>query len=215
MGEYKMAPTDFIEHMMAVYKLFMPSFATIYEQDEIRGDNWTADILKDRIKGMVARGTLRVEESVRKKHAEKKAGANTSKATGCGVKKTMNSGKNMRWSSTGSHGMIPAAIAAPQHMARETRAMTSTPPIATDNPRAKVTAEARAAKAIRKADRATPRAKATDAAKAIAKAGRATGTAKATTATSIAVNTVSKTMATGSLGENCGAPPASGKWHAQ
>jgi hypothetical protein len=46
MGEYKMAPTDFIEHMMSVYKLFMPSFATIYEQDKIRGDNWTADILK-------------------------------------------------------------------------------------------------------------------------------------------------------------------------
>jgi hypothetical protein len=43
-----------------------------------------------------------------------------------------------------------------------------------------------------------------------AKAGRATGTAKATTATGIAVNTVSKTMATGSLGENCGAPSASG-----
>jgi hypothetical protein len=36
MEEYKMAPTDFIEHMMAVCKLFMPSSATIYEQDELR-----------------------------------------------------------------------------------------------------------------------------------------------------------------------------------
>ena len=88
--------------------------------------------------------------------------------------------------------------------------MTSTPPIAADNPRAKVTADAGVAKAIRKVDRATPRAKATDAAKAIAKAGRATGTAEATTATSIAVNAVSKTTANGSLGENCGAPSASG-----
>jgi hypothetical protein len=41
MGKYKVAPTDFIEHMMAIYKqLLMPSFATIYEQDELRGDNW-------------------------------------------------------------------------------------------------------------------------------------------------------------------------------
>jgi hypothetical protein len=37
------ATTDFIEHMMAIYKQFMPSSATIYEQDERRGGNWTAD----------------------------------------------------------------------------------------------------------------------------------------------------------------------------
>jgi hypothetical protein len=117
MGEYKMAPTDFIEHMMAVYKSFMPSFATIYEQDEIRGNNWTVDILKDRIKGMAARGILRVEESVRKKHAEKKVGANKSEATGCGVK------DNEFWEEyevkldREPHGMIPTAITAPQHCA--------------------------------------------------------------------------------------------------
>jgi hypothetical protein len=39
-GNYKVAPTDFIEHMMAIYKQFMLSFATIYEQDELGGDNW-------------------------------------------------------------------------------------------------------------------------------------------------------------------------------
>ena len=64
MGEYKMAPTDFVEHMMEVYKPFMPSFAMIQEHDEIRGESWTVDILKDRIKGMAARGILRVEDSV-------------------------------------------------------------------------------------------------------------------------------------------------------
>jgi hypothetical protein len=36
-GEHKMAPTDFVEHMMETYKQFMPSFTTIHEQDEIRG----------------------------------------------------------------------------------------------------------------------------------------------------------------------------------
>jgi hypothetical protein len=40
MGEYKMAPTDFIEYMMGTYKKSMPSFATIYDQDEIRGNQW-------------------------------------------------------------------------------------------------------------------------------------------------------------------------------
>ena len=48
MGEYKMAPTDFVEHMMEVYKPFMPSFDTIQEHDEIRGESWTVDILKDK-----------------------------------------------------------------------------------------------------------------------------------------------------------------------
>jgi hypothetical protein len=48
MGEYKMAPTDFVEHMMDTYKPFMPSFAMIQEHDEIRGESWTVDILKDR-----------------------------------------------------------------------------------------------------------------------------------------------------------------------
>jgi hypothetical protein len=78
----QVAPTYFVEPMMETYKRFMPSFATIYDQDEIRGDNWTADLLKDRIQGLAARGILRVEESARKKHAEKKAGANKSEATG-------------------------------------------------------------------------------------------------------------------------------------
>jgi hypothetical protein len=81
MGEYNMAPTDFIEHMMDTYKKFMPSFATIYDQDEIRGSQWTTDTLEDRTKSMVARSRLRVEESARKEHAETKAGANKSKAT--------------------------------------------------------------------------------------------------------------------------------------
>jgi hypothetical protein len=71
-GNYKVAPTDFIEHMMAIYKQFMLSFATIYEQDELGGDNWTADILKGRAKRMAAGGTLRVEDSTREEHAEKK-----------------------------------------------------------------------------------------------------------------------------------------------
>ena len=34
---------------------------------------------------MAARGILRIEDSVRKEHAKKKAGANKTKATGCGV----------------------------------------------------------------------------------------------------------------------------------
>jgi hypothetical protein len=85
MGEYKVAPTDFVEHMMEAYKPFMPSFAMIQEHDEIRGESWTVDILKDRIKGMAARGILRVEDSVRKEHAEKKVGANKTGATGYGV----------------------------------------------------------------------------------------------------------------------------------
>ena len=85
MGEYKVAPTDFVEHMMEVYKPFMPSFATIQEHDEIKGESWTVDILKDRIKGMAARGILRVEDSVRKEHAEKTVGANKTGATGYGV----------------------------------------------------------------------------------------------------------------------------------
>jgi hypothetical protein len=85
MGEHKMAPNDFVEHMMQTYKQFMPSFATIHEQDEIRGESWTVDILKDRIKGMGARGILRVEDSVRKEHAEKKIGANKTRATSYGV----------------------------------------------------------------------------------------------------------------------------------
>jgi hypothetical protein len=55
MGEYKMAPTDFVEHIMETYKQFMPSFATIHGQDEIRGESWTVDILKDRIKSTAAR----------------------------------------------------------------------------------------------------------------------------------------------------------------
>jgi hypothetical protein len=55
----------------------------------------------------------------------------------------------------------------------------STPPIATDRPRAEATAEARAARAIGKATKATPKAKATDAAKVVAKAGRAMRKAKA------------------------------------
>jgi hypothetical protein len=85
MGEYKMAPTDFVEHMMKIYKPFMPSFATTQEHDEIRGESWTVDILNDRTKGMAARGILRVEDSVRKEHAEKAVGANKTGATGCGV----------------------------------------------------------------------------------------------------------------------------------
>jgi hypothetical protein len=50
MGEYKMAPTDFIERMMGTYKnkKFMPSFATIYDQDEIRGIQWTTDTCPER-----------------------------------------------------------------------------------------------------------------------------------------------------------------------
>jgi hypothetical protein len=71
--------------MMETYKPFMPSFAMIQEHDEIRGESWAVDILKDRTKGMAARGTLRVEDSVRKEHAEKKIGANKTGATGCGV----------------------------------------------------------------------------------------------------------------------------------
>jgi hypothetical protein len=63
----------------------MPSFAMIQEHDEIRGESWTADVLKDRTKGMAARGILRVEDSVRKEHAEKKVVANKTGATGCGV----------------------------------------------------------------------------------------------------------------------------------
>jgi hypothetical protein len=43
MGEYKMAPTDFIEHMMDTYKKFMQSFATIYDQDEIRDQGQPMD----------------------------------------------------------------------------------------------------------------------------------------------------------------------------
>jgi hypothetical protein len=86
MGEYKMAPTDFVEHMMEMYKPFMPSFAMIQEHNEIRGESWTVDILKDRIKDMAAGGILRVEDSVRKEHhAEKKVGANKTGATGHGV----------------------------------------------------------------------------------------------------------------------------------
>jgi hypothetical protein len=39
MGEYKykVAPTDFVEHMMETYKPFMPSFAMIQEHDERSG----------------------------------------------------------------------------------------------------------------------------------------------------------------------------------
>jgi hypothetical protein len=85
MEEHKMAPTDFAEHKMVTYKQFIPSLATIHGQDEIRGESWTVDILKDKIKRMAARGRLRVEESAKKEHAETKVGANKSKATGHGL----------------------------------------------------------------------------------------------------------------------------------
>jgi hypothetical protein len=153
-------------------------FATIYEQDEIRGVIWTADILKVITKGMAARGILRVEDSVRKEHAEKKVGANKTKATGLGVNDYSSHAyeDDAHWEEhevkrdgeprcdsyghcTALHPAVRAAITT-----------TSTTPIATDRPRAKATEEARAAKAIRKAAKVTPRAKATDAAKTAAKA---------------------------------------------
>ena len=68
-----------------------------------------------------------------------------------------------------SYGTILMDTTAHQPTARVTT--NSTPPIATDRPRAEATAEARVAKAIGKAAKATPKAKATDAAKMVAKAG--------------------------------------------
>jgi hypothetical protein len=133
---------------------------------------------------MAARGTLRVEDSVRKEHAEKKVGANKTKATGHGVNDYSSRAyeDDAYWEGDevkrdGEPGTIRTDTTAHQPTARVTT--TSTPPIATDSPRAKATAEARAAKAIGKAAKATPRAKATDAAKMVANAGRAMRKAKA------------------------------------
>jgi hypothetical protein len=97
---------------------------------------------------MAARGILRVEDSVRKEHAEKNAGANKTGATGHGLNGAME-----------NHDATPTATAAHQDMAKDASTTTSALQTATGNPKEKVIAKAervtaKAAKMIARASKA-------------------------------------------------------------
>ena len=65
MGEYKMAPTDSVDHVIDTIEEHMPKFANTYRYAVMIGNTWTPDTLKERIKIMASRGALEVEKEVR------------------------------------------------------------------------------------------------------------------------------------------------------
>ena len=66
MGEYKMAPTDFVDHVIDTIEEHMPKFANTYRDAVMTGNTWsTPDTLNERIKMMASRGALEVEKEVR------------------------------------------------------------------------------------------------------------------------------------------------------
>jgi hypothetical protein len=65
MAEYKMTPTDFVDHVIDTIEENMPKFASTYRDAVMTGNTWTPDTLKERIKMMVSRGALEVEKEVR------------------------------------------------------------------------------------------------------------------------------------------------------
>ena len=57
MGEYKMAPTDFVELITGKLKVFMPEFIQVYRNDDLKGDTWSVATLKTRLETLAAKGT--------------------------------------------------------------------------------------------------------------------------------------------------------------
>jgi hypothetical protein len=75
-GEYKMAPTDFVDHIIDILEVFIPTFTRPYRDSVTNGETWNPDTLKTRLEKLTARGQLKVEDEVRatltanKVHAE-------------------------------------------------------------------------------------------------------------------------------------------------
>jgi hypothetical protein len=68
MGEYKMALTDFVDHVIGTRHnrgTAMPKFASTYRGAVMICNTWTPDTPKERIKMMASRGALEVEKEVR------------------------------------------------------------------------------------------------------------------------------------------------------
>ena len=65
MGEYKMAPTDFVDHVIDTIEEHMPKFANTHRGAVMIGNTWTPNTPKERIKMMASRGALAVEKEVR------------------------------------------------------------------------------------------------------------------------------------------------------
>jgi hypothetical protein len=82
MGEYKMAPTAFVDHVIDTTEEHMPKFASTYRDAVMNGSTWTPDTLKERIKMMASRGALQVEKEVSTVQTAKRMRTDV---TGCGV----------------------------------------------------------------------------------------------------------------------------------
>ena len=66
-GEYKMAPTDFVDHIIDTVEEYLPTLARSYRDSVIDGRTWDADRLKTNLDHLAGRGQLRVENEARKK----------------------------------------------------------------------------------------------------------------------------------------------------
>jgi len=66
-GEYKMAPTDFVDHIIDTVEEYLPTLARSYRDSVIDGRTWDADRLKTNLDHLAGRGQLRVENDARKK----------------------------------------------------------------------------------------------------------------------------------------------------
>ena len=66
-GEYKMAPTDFVDHVIDTLEPFLPSMARTYRDSVIDGRTWDEEHLKMNLNRLAGRGQLKVEKEARKK----------------------------------------------------------------------------------------------------------------------------------------------------
>jgi hypothetical protein len=64
-GEYKMPESEFVTHVIGSLEEHMPKFAELYHSDEMRGKTWPSTELLDYVKGLAAKGKLKVEKEAK------------------------------------------------------------------------------------------------------------------------------------------------------
>jgi hypothetical protein len=67
-GEYKMPESEFVTHITSSLEEHMPKFAELYHSDEMRGKAWSQSLLLDCVKGLAAKGKLKVGKEAKKYH---------------------------------------------------------------------------------------------------------------------------------------------------
>jgi hypothetical protein len=65
MERYKMAPTDFVDHIIDILEVFMPKFTRPYRDSVVNGTTWNAGTLKTNLEKLTGRGQLKAEDEVR------------------------------------------------------------------------------------------------------------------------------------------------------